>query len=911
MSVDRTLAFDPGIAVADTTSDPSPCLGRTYPALDSASVSEGEPATRTESAATLPARIGGHPIVTELGRGGMGVVYLAYEPALERHVALKTLADRGDEDPAVVTRLLEEARTAGRLSHAGIVPIHRIGFDAEHGAFYTMRYVEGRTFAAILGARRDEDPDVIEQFPRRRLVRLLLDVCRAVGFAHTHGVLHRDLKPSNMIVTGHGEALVIDWGLACRADAVHVSGRGGTLGYLAPECVRGAHDVGPASDVYSLGAVLHEVLTLRVPCEARTPKEIVERTLHGNVESLDPTQVWAPLVPLVRRCLALDPQARFVDANALADELENVLEGRAPLREVAVLDEHAGIASDERWTIAGGLDRHEDGWRLAAGGSITTIPPAVGEWRAEFAFEVPRDLCGWRIDLGVLLEAADEQPYLDLVVGRDERISVSLWRRQRLVGRCLDLRLVPGGTCRAVVRAEGSRFVVVVDDRTVIDVHEPFPLSRSNLRVTVRGVELVFHELHQRARGAPLYLSYLSLPDRLVHQRRFGEARELYLELNRAHPERAEGHAALYKAALCAIELGDLAQATREFCELESGPLDHACALGLARVGIAEGNLDWSTTALADAYRRHSDVRTRRELWFALMNLLDHLPASGQDERVERAGCLLAELDPQSDDAEQMTLLLLDRTRADQGAGAMRRLAMQMLETFPGSPGVVEQALMSLHYGGLDEIAMSVVGNVLPAALRSCNSVDRRVRFLLMGAEVALAQGEHRWALEQLGRARAEVPPRHPDQVWTLGWTALARWLSDEPEAVLELAANEGAARVASTQSGHLTLLQALASTACGDHEKAAARLATLRASDHLWGRTAAAMLDGCGADRFARLTVRYPRRLLPEAAFYLAEYQRCARVGDRGQDLFARIADEWCDRALFKRVSERRRRAA
>jgi hypothetical protein len=843
----------------------------------------------------------------------MGVVYLAYEPSLERHVALKTVWDRDEitANSAEVRQLLHEAQIAGQLCHAGIVPIHRIGFDAEHGAYYTMRYVEGRTFDDILEARRDEDTAALEEFPRRRLVRLFLDICRAVGFAHQHGVLHRDLKPSNLIVTPHGEPFVIDWGLACRVENVERSGRGGTMGYLAPECMRGATCIGPPSDVYSLGAILYEILTLQMPAGSDSPAECADRTLHGDIDPLDPSRVWAPLVPLVTRCLALDPADRFADANAVADELEDVLEGRSSLRDFVIVDARHDTPDHAPLVVEGQVARDDESWLVAPGSGLRTTSAMSGEWRADVDFVVPTDLCAWEVRVEVSAEGEESVPYLQLRLGRAERVTLSLARHGRLAGRSLDLRPEPGSRCRLGMVAEGSRFVVTVDGRNILDVHEPFPLTRSQVRVGSEGEPLRLRHLALRARGAPLYLSFLSLPDQLVHQRRFAEARDLYLELHRAHPDRGEGHAALYKAALCATELGQPAQAVREFCQLEGGPLDHACALGLAHLGTVQGTLDWGNTALADAYLRHRDRRTRRELWFALMNLADGADYGSLSERADMACSLLADLRPDGPDAEQLTLMLLDACRAEDGPRGMRRVAMRLIETFPDQPAVVEQALLSLHYGGLDELALSLVHNALPPAVEACASSDRRVRLLLMKSEVALAFGDHDAAHAAVERARLEVPDRHPDRVWTLGWSALARWLAADSEAVLALAGHSpDTGSAATTQAAHLGLLEALARVDRGDERTARARLEDLSAADHLWAHTAGAMLAGASAAEFADAVSHYPRRLVPEAAFYLAEYQRCAGDRDHGGELFARIADEWVDRALFQRVSRQRRAA-
>ena len=838
---------------------------------------DARPPRPDHASPSLPATVGGHPIVAELGRGAMGVVYLAYEPALDRHVALKTLepgALGSERGPTALEDLLKEAQTAGRLFHKGIVPIHRIGFDEEHGAFYTMRHVDGRTFEEILDSLRAEEASAVEHFPRRRLTRLFAEICRAVAHAHEQGVLHRDLKPANLIVTAQGEALVIDWGLACRVDAVEGAGHGGTLGYLAPECLRGDTSLGPASDVYSLGAILHEILTLRLPVEGDSAREVVDRTLRGELTEIERADVWAPLLPLLERCLTLDPRARFENASRLADALEDVLDGRTALSSIAGIGSGAGDEEIDGFVVDGTFERREDAWVLDADAALTTTDAVRGDWRLALDAVTPADLCAWSLDVTVHPDSATDEPHAELRLRRDERVTLSLVRRGLLVGRCLDVGLVPARAFRLEVSSEGGRVMASLDGRKLIDAQEPFPSSRSHVVLRARREPFGIRRVRLEARGAPLYLSFLSLPDQLVQEQRYREARELYLEFHRAHHERTEGQSALFKAALCATELGDYADAVRMFCELETGPLDHACAVGLARIGLADGNVEWGNTALADAYLRHHDRRRRRELWFSLLTLLESAPGTEIDGLVERGCLLLQDLRPDRDDAEQMTLLLLERARAEGGTPGMRKVAMRLIECFADQAGVVEQALISLHYAGVDEIALSLVDNTLPRAVRACRNPERRVRLLLMGTEAALTHGDFERAHRMLSEARAEVDVGHPDHPWTLGWTSLAHWLGDDPDSVLALA-DEVARTSATAQTSHCGILQALAHASRGDHASARRRLERVASTDHLWGQTAQAMLDDVSIDEAGFFGHHYPRRLITEAMFYVAEYQR------------------------------------
>jgi eukaryotic-like serine/threonine-protein kinase len=241
-----------------------PALDATQAAGDSSF--SGPPLTPGASGRLL---LPGYQVGALLGRGGMGDILLGRDTTIGRDVAIKQM--RSDQpSPAAVKRFLREAKIQARLEHPSIVPVHALGHD-EHGLpYFTMKRLTGTTLAALL----------VQQvpLPRPRLLRLFADVCLAVEFAHSRGVVHRDLKPANIMVGDFGEVYVLDWGLA-RLTREHgdggaigedVSSQGGetldgallgTPGYMAPEQIKGAASVGPAADVYALGAILFEILT--------------------------------------------------------------------------------------------------------------------------------------------------------------------------------------------------------------------------------------------------------------------------------------------------------------------------------------------------------------------------------------------------------------------------------------------------------------------------------------------------------------------------------------------------------------------------------------------------------------------------------------------------------------------------
>ncbi|MDR3619465.1 MAG: serine/threonine-protein kinase [Paludisphaera borealis] len=270
-------------------------------------------------------RFGEYLLLDELGQGGMGVVFLAREPGRDRTVALKRLLRGLGSSPRDVERFRAEATAASHLAHPHIVPVFRVG-DHAGQPYFTMQYVEGATLASRLA----EGP-----MPESEAARLLVPICRAIHYAHQQGVLHRDLKPSNILLDRDGHPYVSDFGLAKRLDLdgdLSLTPTGailGTPGYMPPEQARDARrtPLGPACDVYSLGAILYQMLTGRPPFQAASPIETILLVLeHDPV----PPRVLNPgvspdLEMIALRCLQKQPELRYSTAGALADDLEAFL----------------------------------------------------------------------------------------------------------------------------------------------------------------------------------------------------------------------------------------------------------------------------------------------------------------------------------------------------------------------------------------------------------------------------------------------------------------------------------------------------------------------------------------------------------------------------------------------------------
>jgi serine/threonine-protein kinase len=284
-------------------------------------------------------------------RGGLGAVFVAIDSELNREVALKQILDHHADDPISRQRFQVEAEITGGLEHPGIVPVYGLGTYGDGRPFYAMRFIRGDSLKEAI-ARFHADA-ALKKHPGRRslelrqLLRRFLDVCNAIDYAHSRGVLHRDIKPGNIIIGKHGETLVVDWGLAKaqrRSDAVEslderplvpssASGSAetlpgsalGTPAYMSPEQARGdLENLGPRSDVYSLGATLYCLLTGRPSVEDDDVGAVLRAVQKGEFappRKLDPT-IERALEAICRKAMALKPDDRYSSPRALAEDLE-------------------------------------------------------------------------------------------------------------------------------------------------------------------------------------------------------------------------------------------------------------------------------------------------------------------------------------------------------------------------------------------------------------------------------------------------------------------------------------------------------------------------------------------------------------------------------------------------------------
>jgi serine/threonine protein kinase/tetratricopeptide (TPR) repeat protein len=270
--------------------------------------------------ATEPKKLGKYNIVGKIGKGAMGEVYKGHDPALNRYVAIKTIAETLGADQDLIERFRREARNAAQLNHPNIITIYE--FVEEDGNLYmVMELLEGQDLKDLI---KGGTPLTMDQ-----ILAIMEQVTDGLGFAHDKGMVHRDLKPANIHISKSGQVKILDFGLVHEAssDMTKTGHVMGTPNYMSPEQVQGLR-VDPRSDIFSLGAVFYELLTRKKPFSADSIHATMFKVVQGDREALDRyTHLPKPLIATIDQALDPNPDARFVDGNALREHLR-VIRGR-------------------------------------------------------------------------------------------------------------------------------------------------------------------------------------------------------------------------------------------------------------------------------------------------------------------------------------------------------------------------------------------------------------------------------------------------------------------------------------------------------------------------------------------------------------------------------------------------------
>lgn len=545
----------------------------------------------------LPNTIGNYQIKRKLGQGGMGEVFLAFDPVCRRDIALKKIRSELSGNSAMHKRFLREALIAAHLSHPSIIPIYSIHKEKE--IFYTMPYVQGETLKEIIKTAYEEEKEGEVRHPIGSaipsLASIFLKVCQAIAYAHSKGVLHRDLKPDNIIVGMYGEVLVFDWGLAEMneplSEELKENGANGkvpgTLLYLAPERIRGDPSTAQ-TDVYALGVILYQMLTLRVPFHRKTAEQ-ARRTLHLE-RLIDPLEM-APyrdipdhLADVVKRCLATDPKDRFFSVAAIVDAVQSYIEGRPEWIEAAEL----AMQRKSDWQF-------QENVVLAKHMAITRAPDVL-EWvslmlshavftgniRIQTELTIEPEGCG----IGLLLaipDAAERKGLLRegyyLWMGSEKKPGLRIFQCNVEVLTLFDFALKATTPYRLAVELVDHHLYVYLDDLLVCRYHSHIPMLGTHIGLLMKDADLSLSPLHIFVGSQNAMVNCLAVPDAFLANKNYAKALLEYRRIASCFAGRTEGREALFRAGITLLEQAKQLKSKKEKEQLYTAAHEEFSAL--------------------------------------------------------------------------------------------------------------------------------------------------------------------------------------------------------------------------------------------------------------------------------------------------------------------------------------------
>lgn len=593
--------------------------------------------------------IGTYKVIQSIGKGGMGEVVLAYDTACGRRIALKKIREDLLQHKQVQNRFLKEAHITSQLTHPAIIPIYAIHAD-QNQAYYTMPYVEGDTLKQVLRDARKHDKQGIKaeqagSIPS--LMRVFLSICQAVAYAHSKSVLHRDLKLENIIIGKYGEVLILDWGLAklmrdTKEDDViitdddlkdidpnplhHITRVGkvvGTIAYMAPERASGQ----PANfqtDVYSLGVILYQMLTLKHPFKRGTLKEfranMSEEKLYDPAEVAPYRDVPRILSRMALKCLSTNLEQRYKTVDEIIHDLETYLEGRSEWFQIGEIQ----VSNKKDWEFQENV--------LIAEHTAITRDTDVSDWVSlmiskESFTENLKIECEIKLGeksqgIGFLLSIPEitERIHLNdgycLWLSSDTQRSTKLLRSAVEVMQHHDIYLQRNDWYRIRIEKIDQNIHFYLNNVLQFSYISYLPLTGTHIGLLSRDADYVITPLSVSVGSLNIKVNCLAVPDAFLAHKDYTKALSEYRRIGYSFPGTAEGREAMFRAGVTLMEAArntqdyenkqDLyEQALEEFWKLHSTPGAPLEYLGKALVYQAIEDYDEEIKCFELAYRRY------------------------------------------------------------------------------------------------------------------------------------------------------------------------------------------------------------------------------------------------------------------------------------------------------------------
>lgn len=592
---------------------------------------------KTAPQETLPEVIGPYKVLKCIGRGGMGEVFLAFDPACERNVAIKRIRPDLLKQKLIRDRFLKEAKITASLCHPSIIPVFSI-HQSEEELYYVMPYIEGKTLRVILheSIKREDSPSP-PTISISSALRMFQNICQAVSYCHSKGILHRDLKPENVMIANFGQVIIFDWGLAGftgekepnlpevqeKDPSLTKPGKVmGTLSYMPPERFDGSPaDV--STDIYSLGVILYQLLTLRMPFHRTTIESYRKVRKHERLldvlEAAPYRDIPPQLSEITKKCLATSTKDRYHNVSDLINDLSRF---------------NAGLPD---WVFAAELDVNKSqDWEFQENVLLSkliaiTRSTEIMHWyflmisKASFSgnkrivakLELKKESEG----IGFLFNIPEpkerdglESGYI-ISLGSKKNPGIRLCRSYVSLIEIPDGYLEEEKTHYIEIEKMDQKIQLFIDGRLVLDYTDPLPIVGTHVGLICQDMEFTLHSHKIFVGSQNAMVGCLSIPDAFFACKSFDKAFAEYERIADCFSGRSEGREALFRSGITLLEMTKLKKNTplkeslfekalEQFEKLHQSPSEPLEYLGKSLVYQKKGDLEEELKCLELAIRK-------------------------------------------------------------------------------------------------------------------------------------------------------------------------------------------------------------------------------------------------------------------------------------------------------------------
>ncbi|MCH9812243.1 protein kinase [bacterium] len=532
-----------------------------------------------KDALPVPLKIGNYPILKLIARGGMGETFLAKDPILQRQIVIKRARPDLIHHQIIKDRFTKEVKITSTLFHPTIIPIYTIHRD-QNELYYTMPYVEGKTLKEILRASISEEKNGGSTWTIPSLLRIFQSVCQGVLYCHSKGFLHRDLKPENIIVGNYGQVYIVDWGLATHKndqeegpipsilsfsvnqELTRPGKVFGTLPYLPPERIKGKK-ASITSEIYSLGVILYQLLTLQMPFHRRTMQEYKLSKKYSRpldlLEAAPFRNISTELSEIVKKCLDDDPKHRFQTVKELIDSLEAYEEGNPLWIYKNTLD----ITDKDDWELqenilsaslsAFGFGHRSLSWKYL----MISKDKVVGNQKLSASITLQKGSCGVNFHLGIpeKEDRSDLEEGYCFSLGSKSNPGIALRRNKIILLEKATNYLPEEESALVEIEKKDQTLSLFINGEKIFSYDDYIPQNGSHLGFSCEDMHFTLAKMDVFLTTNNKTTGCLAVPDTFLANKHYKEAIEEYSRIALSFKGQQEAHDALFRSGIATILL--------------------------------------------------------------------------------------------------------------------------------------------------------------------------------------------------------------------------------------------------------------------------------------------------------------------------------------------------------------------